>query len=57
VTPQAIASVEAIVKENHRVTVNEIAARLNMSRGSAHDIVHDIMQFHRYLICNQLINI
>jgi len=25
VTPEAIAAVEAIVKENHRVTVNEIA--------------------------------
>ena len=27
VTPEAIAGVEAIVKENRRVTVNEIAAR------------------------------
>jgi len=27
VTPQAIAAVEAIVKENRHVTVNEIAAR------------------------------
>jgi len=25
VTPEAIAAVEAIVKENHRITVNEIA--------------------------------
>jgi Mlc titration factor MtfA (ptsG expression regulator) len=29
----AIAEVEAIVKENHRVTVHEIAARLDMSHG------------------------
>jgi len=28
VTPEAIAAVEAIVKENRRVTVNEIAAHL-----------------------------
>ena len=40
-TPVAIAAVEAIVKENRRVTVNEIAAHLDMSRGSAHHIVHD----------------
>jgi len=26
-TPEAITAVEAIVKENHHVTVNEIAAR------------------------------
>jgi len=32
VTPEGIA-VEAIVKENRRVTVNEIAAHLDMSHG------------------------
>jgi len=36
VTTKAIAAVEAIVKENRRVTVNEIAAHLHMSHGSAH---------------------
>jgi len=38
VTPEAIAAVETIVKENRRVTVNEIAAHLDMSHGSAHHI-------------------
>jgi len=32
VTPEATAAFEAIVKENRRVTVNEIAAHLDMSR-------------------------
>ena len=41
VTPQGTAAVEAIVKENRRVTVNEIAANLDMSHGSAYHIVHD----------------
>jgi len=41
VTPEAIAAVEVIVKENRRVTVNETAAHLDMSHGSAHRIVHD----------------
>jgi len=36
VTPEGIAAVEAIVKENCRVTVNEIAAHLDTSHGSAH---------------------
>jgi len=49
VAPEAIAAVEAIVKENHRVTVNEIAARLDMSHGSAHHIVYDVLQF---LLCS-----
>jgi len=39
VTPEAIAAVEAIMKD--RVTVNEIAAHLDMSHGLAHHIVHD----------------
>jgi len=42
VTPKATAEVEAIVKENRRVILNEIAAHLDMSHGSAHRIVHDI---------------
>jgi hypothetical protein len=41
VTPEAIAAVEAIVKENCRITINEIAANLDMSHGSAHHIVCD----------------
>jgi len=40
-TPEAISAVEAIVKENHCVTVNEIATYLDMSHGSAHHTVHD----------------
>ena len=39
--PEATAAIEAIVKENRSVTVNEIAAHLDMSHGSAHHTVHD----------------
>jgi len=49
VTPEAIASVEAIVKENRRVTVNEIAAHLDMSHGSARHRVHDVTV---YILCS-----
>jgi len=47
VTPKANAAVEAIMKENCHVTVNEIAANLDMSHGSAHHIIHDVLQFHK----------
>jgi predicted transcriptional regulator len=50
VPPQLIAAVEAILKENCHVTVNEIAEHLDMSHGSAHHIVRDFLQFHKYLI-------
>jgi phosphoribosylaminoimidazole carboxylase (NCAIR synthetase) len=49
VTPEAIATVEAIVKENRHITVNEIATHLDVIHGSAHHIVHDFLQFHKYL--------
>jgi len=41
VTPEAIAAVEAIVKENPPVRVNEIVPHPDMSHGSGHYIVHD----------------
>ena len=41
VTPEGSAAVEAIVKENGRVTVNEMAARLDMSHGTAQHVVRD----------------
>ena len=47
VTPEGIAAVEAIVKENRHVTVHEIATHLDMSHGSAHHIFHDVLQFHK----------
>jgi len=47
VTPEAIAAVEAIVKDNRRVTVHEVAAHLDMSVASAHHIVHDVLQFRK----------
>ena len=49
VTPEGIAAVETIVKENSRVTVNEIAAHLDMSHGSAHHIVREVTV---YLLCS-----
>ena len=46
-TPEGSAAVEVTVKENGRVTVNEIAAHLDMSHGSAHHIARDVLQFHK----------
>ncbi|XP_035226061.1 protein GVQW3-like [Stegodyphus dumicola] len=47
VTPETISAVEAIVLENRRVTIDEIAACVHMSHGSAHHIVYDVLQFHK----------
>jgi len=47
VTSEAIVAVEAIVKENCCITANETATHLDMSHGSAHHIIHDVLQFHK----------
>jgi len=47
VIPEAIAAVEAIVKKYRWVTVHEIVAHLDMGHGSAHHIVHDVLQFFK----------
>jgi len=54
VTPEPIAAVEGIVKEDRRVTVNVIAAHLDMSHGSTHHIVHDVLQFYKVWVPRQL---
>ena len=48
-TPEAIAAIETIVKVSRSVTVNEIAAHLDMSHGSAHHIIHEVTV---YLLCS-----
>jgi len=57
VTPEAIAAVEAIVKENRRVTVNEIAAHLDTSHGSAHHIVQGVLQLYELHALYEIKNI
>jgi hypothetical protein len=42
-----IATFQSIVTENRRVTVNDIAAVVDISHGSAHHIIHDVLQFHK----------
>jgi hypothetical protein len=46
-TPESIAAAEAIVMDNRHVTVNEIAGNLNISHGSAHHIIHDVLKFRK----------
>ena len=46
-TPEAIAAVEAIVKQNRSATANEVAPHVDRSHGSPHHIVYDVLQFHK----------
>jgi hypothetical protein len=57
VTPETIAAVEETVKENRRIAVNDTAAHLDMSHGSAHRIIRDFLKFHKYLINQQIFKV
>jgi hypothetical protein len=45
--PDSIAAVERAIRENRWVTIDEMAAELKVSHGSAHHIVHDMLQYHK----------
>ena len=47
VTEDNIAAVENVIRENRRVTVKEVASLLDISVGSAHDIIHDELKFRK----------
>jgi len=44
--PHATAEVEGIILENHHVKVNDMVAKLDISYGSAHHTIHEVLQFH-----------
>jgi len=49
VTPEGIAAVEAIMKENRRVTVNELDAHLDMSQSMETTYKSEVIV---YLLCS-----
>ena len=47
VTEDNVTAVENVIRENRRVTVKEVASLLDISVGSAHDIIHDELKFRK----------
>lgn len=47
VTAAAIARVESLIKENRRLTVEEISTLTSLSHGSTHHIIHDLLKFRK----------
>jgi hypothetical protein len=46
-TPETMEHVERVVRENRRVTADEVALELDISHGCAHHIMHDVLQYHK----------
>jgi hypothetical protein len=47
VPPESTAAFEALLMENRQMSADEIAKILNMSHRSAHQVIHDVLQFHK----------
>lgn len=45
-TPARMELVEQVIRKNRRVTTDELAMELGISHGSAHHIMHDVLQYH-----------
>jgi hypothetical protein len=41
ITQESIAAVNSLVRENHRITTQEIADSLSVSKGTVHTILHE----------------
>ena len=46
-TPEMVAGVERVLREIRRITLNEVVSKLNISHGSAHHIIHNVLGFRK----------
>ena len=44
-TPEMVAGVECVLRENRRITLDEVVSELNISHGSAHHVIHNVLGF------------
>uniref|UniRef100_UPI003590293B protein piccolo n=1 Tax=Myxine glutinosa TaxID=7769 RepID=UPI003590293B len=47
ITPEMVAGGERVLRKNRRITLDEVVSELNISHGSAHHIIHNMLAFHR----------
>ena len=46
-TPEMVAAVECLLRENHHIMLYEVVSELNMNHGSAHHIIHNMLGFRK----------
>ena len=44
-TPEMVAGVERVLMENRHITLDDVVSELNISHGSAHHIIHNVLGF------------
>jgi hypothetical protein len=45
--PETVKHGEGVTRENCHVTTDDVASELGISHGSAHHIVHEVLQCHK----------
>ena len=51
-TPEAVQAVEDLIKSDRRVTLDEIATKLDISHGTVYAIVREKLHFFFFFICH-----
>ena len=46
-TPEMVAGVECVRKKNRHIMLDDVVSKLNISHGSAHHIIHNVLGFHK----------
>ena len=44
-TPEMVAGVERVLRENRRITLDEVISEMNVSHGSAHHIIDNVLGY------------
>ena len=45
-TPEVVTGVERLLREKRQITLHEVVSELNISHGSAHHTIHNVLGFH-----------
>ncbi|GFY01762.1 hypothetical protein TNCV_1467541 [Trichonephila clavipes] len=48
ITPDTIAHADELIRQEWRISVDELAERVNISHGSVHSLIHDHLGYRRW---------
>ena len=46
-TPEIVAGVECMLRENRHITLDEVVSKLNVSHASAHHVIHNVLRLRK----------
>ena len=52
-TPEMVAGVKRVLRENRHIMLDEVVSELNISHGLSHHIIHNVLRFQK--VCARLV--